>query len=63
MKVFETKHWSRQPLDASVVLFNDIVQVFAMTNCDACVMVSIHLFQARLIGPALINVTRLGLPL
>ena len=56
MKVFEAEHWSRQPLDASMVLLDDVIQVFALTDFNAFVMVSIKLFQARMIGSTLINV-------
>ena len=56
MKVFEAEHWSRQSFDASMVLFNDIVQVFTLTDFDSFLIVSVILFQARVIGPALINV-------
>ena len=39
-----------------MVLFNDIVQVFALTDLDPFLHISAHLFQARVIGPALINI-------
>jgi len=39
-----------------MVLFNDIVQVFTLTDFDSFLIVSVILFQARVISPALINV-------
>ncbi len=45
MKVFEAQHRAREPFDASVVLLDDVVQVFALTDFNAFVMVSIKLFQ------------------
>ena len=60
MKVFEVQHWARQPLDVSVVLFNDIVQIFALTDLDARLMLSIHLFQACCIRTTLINIHQTG---
>jgi hypothetical protein len=45
VKVFEFHHRARQPLDASMVLFNNIVQVFALADLDAWLIVSIQLFQ------------------
>ena len=57
---FEAQHWARQPLDASVVLFNDIVQIFALTDLDARLMLSIHLFQACCIRTTLINSHQTG---
>ena len=39
-----------------MVLLNDIVQVFALTDLDTFLHISIHLFQARVIGPVLINI-------
>jgi hypothetical protein len=58
VKVFEFHHRSRQPLDASMVLFNNIVQVFALADLDAWLIVSIQLLQACLIRTALINVNQ-----
>ncbi len=43
-KVFEAEHRSRQPLDESMVLLNDIVKVFPLTNLDAFLHRSVHLF-------------------
>ncbi len=60
MKVLETQYRTRQSLDASVILLNDIVQVFALADLDACVMVSIHLLQARVVRTALINIHQTG---
>ena len=56
MKVFEAEHRAREPLDASMVLLDDDVQVFALTDFNAFVMVSIKLFHPCLVGTALINV-------
>ena len=39
-----------------MVLLNDIVQVFALTDLDTFLHISTHLFQARVIGPVLINI-------
>ena len=56
MKVLETQHRPRQSLDTSVVLFNDIVEVFALADFYACMIVSIHLVQARLVRTTLIDI-------
>ncbi len=56
MKVFEAKHRSREPFDASVVLLDNIVQIFALTDFNTFVMVSIHLFQARFVRTTLIDI-------
>ena len=56
MKVFETQHRSRAPLDVSMVLLDDVVQVLALTDLDTCLILSIQLFQARVIGSTLINI-------
>ena len=56
MKVFEAEHWSRQPLDASMVLLDDVVQIFALTDFNTFVMASIQLFQARFIRTTLIDI-------
>jgi len=50
VKVFEAQHRARESLDASMVLLDDAVQVFALADLDACPVVSIQLFQARMIG-------------
>lgn len=39
-----------------MVLFNDIIQVFTLTDFALFLIVSIILFQARLMGSALINI-------
>jgi hypothetical protein len=56
VKGFKAQHRTRQPFDAAVILLYDIVQVFTLTDLDACMMIAIHLFQARVIGPTLINI-------
>ena len=56
MKVFEVQHRTREPLDASMVLLDNVVQIFALADLDACLVVSIQLFQTRMIGSTLINV-------
>ncbi len=56
MKVLETQHRPRQSLDAPVVLFNDIVEVFALADFYACMIVAIHLVQARFVRTTLIDI-------
>ena len=56
MKVFEAQHRSREPFDASVVLLDDVVQVFALTDLDTCLMLSIQLFQANFVRTTLIDI-------
>jgi len=56
MKVFEAQQRARFSLDASVVLFDDVVQVFALTDFNAFVTVSIKLFQARFVRTTLIDI-------
>lgn len=58
MKVFEFHHRSRQSFDASVVLFDDVVQIFAMADLHTLVMVWIKLVQTRLVSTALVNVDK-----
>jgi len=45
IKVFEAQYRTRQPLDSSVILLDDVVQVFALADFYACVMVSIKCFS------------------
>jgi len=47
---------SRETFDVSVVLLDTIVQIFALTDCNTLVMVSIQLFQTRLVRPTLIDI-------
>jgi len=56
VKVFEAHHRARSPLDSLVVLLDDVDEVFALADFDMFLMISIKLFQARMIGPALVNV-------
>jgi len=43
IKVLEPQPWSREPLNTLVVLLNDVIQVFALLDCDARGMLAIHL--------------------
>jgi hypothetical protein len=45
IKDFEAQHRAGFPLDSSVVLLDDVVQVFALTDFNAFVMVSNKLFS------------------
>jgi len=45
LKVFESHHRARQPLDASMILLNQIVQVFALADFNTFVVVTIKLVQ------------------
>lgn len=56
MKFFEAHHRAHSPLDSLAVLLDDVVAVFALADFDTFLMISIKLFQARMIGPALVNV-------
>jgi len=56
VKVFEAQHRGSQSLDAAVVLFNDVNQVFALADFDAGVVFLIQLLEACGIGSTLINV-------
>jgi hypothetical protein len=56
IKVFESQHRPRQPFDPSMVLFNDVVEVFALANLDTRVLLVIHQFEARGIRAALIDI-------
>ena len=39
-----------------MILLNDVVQIFALTDLNARIVVSIHQFEARGIRAALINI-------
>ena len=39
-----------------MVLLDDVIQVFALTDLDPGLLVSIQLFQARVIGSTLIDI-------
>ena len=39
-----------------MILLNDVVEVFALANLDACVLLPIHQFKACGIRAALINI-------
>ena len=56
IKVLEVQHLGHFSLDASVVLLDDVVQVFALMDFNACVMGSIKLFQARVVRTTLIDI-------
>ncbi|MDR4483543.1 MAG: hypothetical protein R3B95_10035 [Nitrospirales bacterium] len=56
IKVFAAQYRARISLDVSVVLHNDVIRAFALTDFIAFVMVFIKLFQARVIGSTLINI-------
>ena len=60
MKVFEAQHRSREPFDASVVLLDDVVQIFALADRDTCFIVSVHLFETGCIRTTLINIHQTG---
>ena len=43
-----------------MILFNAIVEVWALADFYACMMVSIHLVQARLVPTILIDIHQTG---
>ena len=47
MKVFEAEHWSRQPLDASMALLDDVVQIFALADGETYVSSILHRWPTR----------------
>jgi hypothetical protein len=43
-----------------VVLFDDVVQIFSLTDLDRCFTLSVDSFKGGQIGPALVDRHRLG---
>jgi hypothetical protein len=56
----EPQHRPHQPLDGSMILFDDVVEVFDPTDLDACLSFGIVAFDRRGIGNALVNRDLLG---
>ena len=46
-KGFEPEHWPRHSLDRSVVLFDDIIQIFDLTDFDVRLMFRVVTFDRR----------------
>ena len=55
VNVFEAPHRAREPFDTSGALLDTSVQIVAVTDVYTCVLVSIHLYQASVLGSTLID--------
>ena len=65
MEGLEAKHWARDPLYETVVLFNDVVEVFDLEDFDRGsrtreLQDDVNAFETRQIGPALVDGDLLG---
>jgi hypothetical protein len=52
---FETQHRPQQPLDGSMVLFDDVVEVFDLTDLGARFLLGIVAFDRRRVGTTLVD--------
>jgi hypothetical protein len=59
-KGLEPQHRPYQPLDGSMILFDDVVEVFDLADLDACLSFGIVAFDRRGIGTALVDRDLLG---
>ncbi len=60
VKAFEAQHLLSDTLYITVVLFDDIVQIFTLTYFDTATIVLIELFDTGFIGATFINVNQTG---
>ena len=54
-KCLETQHWTSEPFDGPVVLFNDVVEALVLTPQDIDVSVSHDALNSCCIGAALVD--------
>ena len=54
-KDYEPQHRPHQPLDGSMILFVDVVEVFDLTDLDAHLSFGIMAFDRRCVGTALVD--------
>lgn len=59
-KRLESEHRMSDSFDGSVVLLDDVVEVFVLAHQDIDTGVSLDTFNGRRIGPALVNRDLLG---
>jgi len=57
-EVLESEHWTDHPLDEAMVLFDYIVQVFALTNLDSLTSVNIHQPRLSIISNCLLQIAQ-----
>jgi hypothetical protein len=51
-KRFKTEHWPHHSLDGTVVLFDDVIQIFDLTDFDVRLMFRVVTFERRRVGAA-----------
>jgi hypothetical protein len=54
-KVLKSEHWSDNPLDGPVILFDDIVQIFDLANFDGWAGLFLNRFQGRQVRSAFVD--------
>ena len=59
-KRFKTEHWPHHSLDGTVVLFDDVIQIFDLTDFDVCLMFRVVTFERRRVGATFVNRDLLG---
>ena len=59
-KGFEAQHRPNDPLNRSVVLFDDVVEILALSNDDRRVLRSVVGFDGSFVGAALVDGHDLG---
>jgi hypothetical protein len=52
---FETEHWSRQSFDGSMILFDDVVEVFDLTDLNGRSEFSVVAHNRSRVGAALVD--------
>ena len=59
----EPQHRSHQSLDGSMILLNNVVEIFDLTDLDASFVLSVVTFEGRRVGAALVdrNLIRCGI--
>ena len=59
-KRFKTEHWPHHSLDGTVGLFDDVIQIFDLTDFDVRLMFRVVTFERRRVGAALVDRNLLG---
>ena len=52
---FETQHRSYHTFDGAMVLLDDVVEIFDLTNFDIGLVFRIEAFDCRRVGPAFVD--------
>jgi hypothetical protein len=57
----ETQHWPSKALDGTMVLLDNVIQVFALTQLNVSLMVGVIAIDCCIVGTALVDCDLLGL--